>query len=69
MKHDLSHQKIILVKKQQIESTCVMIDPKRSFALSRITGKYIDYFPSFVAHSHFDFLNQVYFRQESANEW
>ena len=45
-----------------------MVDPKRLLALSIITGKYIDYFPSFVAHSHFDF-NQVYGRQESANEW
>jgi len=49
------------MKKQQI-------DPKRSFELSGITGKYTDFFPSFVAHSLFDF-NQLYFRQESANEW
>ena len=67
MKHDLT-SKNYFVKKTTDRSTCVMIDPKRLLALSIITGKYIDYFPSFVAHSHFDF-NQVYCRQESANEW
>ena len=55
------------VKKQQIDRLVSWSIPKEC-NINNNTGKYLDYFPSFVAHSHFDF-NQVYFRQESANEW
>ena len=44
--------KNLFCKKNQID---LCHDPKRRFELLGITGKYTDFFPSFVAHSHFDF--------------